>query len=245
MSINENIKKRYDKYLPEIRPVAYDGIVDEQTYEKQNVKVVFLLKDANPDSYKDGNAYVHLDLNRTANTDDPKEIKISSVTWRNVCRWAKIIEKPQCAELDCYENGDYNVEEMRKYLNNIAVINIKKTFGKGVNENKEEYSLELVDAIESYYGLVEDEIEMINPNLVVCGGTFEYILPCYYPDKKERKDSVKILSSGARYFMDKKGRTFLEFDHPGSRTSPKILFAYFKETYNAWKKINEKENRNY
>lgn len=237
MSVNENIKQLYERYIQDVRPIAYDGVVNEEIFKKQAFPTLFLLKDANPEAYEDGNAYVHRDLYNTANTINPKEIRIPSTTWRNVCRWAKIMDSYQSCESDCWTHtGEFDVENMRKYLNNIAVVNIKKTFGKGVNENRDEYNIELADAVKDYFDLVNDEIELINPKVIICGGTFEYILPYYFDDKKERKRAIKQLSSGARYFViskNGKDRIFLEFEHPGSRTSPKILFAYFKETYTA------------
>lgn len=234
MSINEQIKSLYECYFKYCKiPIAYDGIVNEVVFSVQAHPTLFLLKDANPDAREDGNANVQLDLYETANTQKPEQIRISTTTWRNVCRWSKLIAEPGSNEADCWnKNGDFDIENMRKYLNRIAVVNIKKTFGKGVNENRAEYSIELVDAVTSYYPLVKEEIDLINPQIIVCGGTFDYILPMYFSSKKDRNATVHRLSSGARYFIDR-NRIYLDFDHPGSRTSPKILFAYFKETINS------------
>ena len=66
---------------------------------------------------------------------------------------------------------------MRKYLLNTAVVNIKKTAGKGVN-NKD-YHKQLENAVNAYYKIIKDQISIIKPDVVVCGGTFDYIKDRY------------------------------------------------------------------
>ena len=67
MTINEKIKELYKKHIPQISPVSFDGVVDEEVFSQQKEKIVFLLKDPNdPNVYEDGNSYCHRDLYASA-----------------------------------------------------------------------------------------------------------------------------------------------------------------------------------
>lgn len=246
MGVNDIIKEYYenDVIVKKIKPVVYDGIVNEDLYRNEPNPTLFLLKDANPDAREDegGNANVCKDLYETANEKDEHKIRLSASTWRNVCRWTGFMKSEINCEADCLKNDEFDVLNMHKYLNYIAVVNIKKTFGKGVNNDKNKYDKELKDAVNNYYDLISKEINLIDPKIIICGGTFDYILPYYFKDKKERKSAIKTLSSGCKYFViseEGKNRIFLDFKHPGCRIDHKILFAYFKETY---KDVLEKYN---
>jgi hypothetical protein len=97
----------------------------------------------------------------------------------------------------------FDVEKMRKYLKYISVINIRKENGKGQSN-----PLELEESVKNYYEkIVNEEIKLVNPELIVCCGTFDYItLKNSFLGRKIESKEIKImrLHSGERYFKYEK-----------------------------------------
>ncbi|PIC58323.1 hypothetical protein CSV80_05685 [Sporosarcina sp. P12(2017)] len=102
-------------------------------------------------------------------------------------------------------------------LSSIAITNLKKS-GGGVSSNMDEILLQDEYAKELWM----KEIELINPDIVVCCGTFSVV-------KSVVGFQTEVCDSGALY-GDALGTRFVEFMHPMYRVSPKIIYAYFKET---------------
>lgn len=50
-SINEQIKEMFDKNLAG-QVITYDGVVNEEKYNKQDLKIAFLLKEVNDEDSK-------------------------------------------------------------------------------------------------------------------------------------------------------------------------------------------------
>lgn len=75
--------------------------------------------------------------------------------------------------------------------------------------------------------------ECIVPQLVICGGTFEYAKKIFGVEKKE----IQLLSCGAQYFV-KKNIVYIQFVHPSwFSVNRKILFAYAKDVLEEIKKV--------
>ena len=233
-NINVEIKKMIDdrketiiscKAEDETDVLIYDGIVDEKTFYQQKNKVLFLLKDGNdPNLYEDGNGYTYRDLYAAASATKQTETKSSRVytMWRVMCMWIKIIEDKYFALEDCFDvKKEFNVDGMRKELLKIATVNIKKTAGKGTNNSS--YSKVLKRSVETYYSLIKNEIDLIKPTIVICGGTFDYI-------KREYDVEIKKLKNGKRYFIYN-DCVYLESVHPSAIFGYKKHFDVFKETY--------------
>lgn len=234
MSINEIIKilidEKRDVILKNKAPsdpdvLVYDGIVDEECFAKQNSKVLFLLKDgSDPNRYEDGNGYTYRDLYGTAMATTENETPKTHLytMWRYMCMWVRIIEDPNFGLADCWNNiNGFDVDSMRGYLSHVATVNIKKSAGKGTND--ETYDPALKRAVKLYYDLIKAEISLINPNLVICGGTFDYIKGQY--DVNERR-----LPNGRHYFVYD-NCVYLEYWHPDARFGYEKHFERFKETY--------------
>lgn len=211
--------------------LVYDGIVDEDCFAKQEKKVLFLLKDGNdPNRYEDGNGYTYRDLYATAmettKTETPKTRLYTM--WRYMCMWMRIIEDPNFTLDQCWDKTHgFDVDCMRRYLTHFATVNIKKSAGKGTNDKT--YAPALKRAVEHYYGLVKKEIALINPNLVICGDTFDYIKDKYDAD-------IKKLPNGRRYFICE-DCVYLEYWHPSARFGYEKHFSRFQETYTELKKV--------
>lgn len=203
--------------------LAYDGIVDEECfYCKGSKKILFLLKDPNgKNDYADGNGHIDEDLYNTAIATEETENERTKLilTYRNVCMFTKIIEDPNFELEDCWTSKKgFAVDEMRGFLKHIAVVNIRKSVGSGNCSNKK-----IKTAVEEYYALIKEEIDIIKPSIVVCGGIFDFI-------KNNYQSEIKHLVNGARYFIYN-NCIYLEYYHPGARFGYEKHFNVFKRTY--------------
>lgn len=205
--------------------LVYDGIVDEVCFGKQKKKVLFLLKDGNdPNRYEDGNGYTYRDLYETAITTTENETPKTRLytMWRYMCMWMGIIEDPNFSLEQCWtKESGFDVDRMRGYLLHIATVNIKKSAGKGTND--ETYDPALKRAVKNYYDLIKDEIALIKPDLVICGDTFTYV-------KDQYGVEPETLPNGRRYFSFE-DCVYLEYWHPSARFGYEKHFNRFKETY--------------
>ena len=202
-----------------------DGIVNENQFGKKIPGVVFLLKDANVSAPEESNVVEN--LLATAKGEAP-----FGKMWKVLCMWAMIMENPQTTFSDCCNNKFEVKDSIRSYLNRIAVVNVCKEHGKGTN-SQEEIDAKIASAVNKYYDFVKEEIDIIDPGIVVCCGTFPFVEDQYgFEDK--------ALPSGAKYFFYK-GIPYLEMMHPASRMGYREMFAYFKEVYSAFPLNPEKD----
>lgn len=220
-SINEQIKELFDKNLVG-QVIAYDGAVNEEKYNKQDFKVVFLLKEVNDKENKKSCSLV--DWLATLNSYKKKTWK---KTWLNVCYWCEILKD---LNANFTEICNKKEEEITENLHEIAAVNIKKT-----NGGSSSVYAELEDAVKQYGDLTLYEIEkIIQPKLVICCGTFELAQMLFNKDNdKNELENVQTntLPCGVEYF-EEKGIYYLKFVHPAWYTvNHNILFAYAKVAF--------------
>ena len=220
-SINEQIKELFDNdiNLKERNDFAYDGIINEEIYSNQDLKVAFLLKEVNGSNSKDKWSLAEW----LASLQNDNENKTWKKTWLNVCYWCEILKDLNVNFSDIYAKTE---EEITKILHNVAVVNIKKKFGcsKSIYE-------ELQKAIKDYGDLTLYEIEkIIQPKLVICCGTFK-LAQSLFQTVKQKTVQTKTLSCGTEYFIED-GIYYLKFVHPAWYVvNNNILFAYAKVTF--------------
>ena len=126
-----------------------DGILDEDEWNRQTYKILFVLKEAN---WENGNADLCEFL---LSESSPSYWK----TWNNVARWAKAL----------LEQGDYprSVSKADKsyWLRKVATMNLKKVGGDAVAEN--ETIREYAEKDRRY---LKEQIELYNPDIIICCG---------------------------------------------------------------------------
>ena len=119
-----------------------DGIVCEMKYE--NPHVLFVMRD----------------MNSTEKCDLREELRTTGSgwkTWNNAARWAMALRTGD----ECYPQEIDRRNEMRK----VAVLNIKKEAGGNRADKKV-----LQDAAELYGEYIVREIELCDPEIIICGG---------------------------------------------------------------------------
>ena len=139
--------------------------------------------------------------------------------WKNVSRWAI------CAQDSDKFFVDISPTELREGLKLFATTNLKKTAGGGQSNDTV-----IRKEAKAYYEEWMQEIEILDPQLIVCAGTFSIV-----KDAMNMHEQLQVCSSGAEYFICSKGRVFLNFVHPTYRISDRLMFAYFKDTLKSFR----------
>lgn len=235
MSINEDIKKIILQHRLAVyghAPMAFDGVVDEGAYLSAPIKTAFLLKEVNGEEKKkqDGQTVVIqmekdwefiTDFMQTQATDASCELY---PTWHNVCMWIEVLLNPTVTYAECMNQwGHFDAARLRSNLGKIAVVNIKKSPGGAGSDYKEiEYYAQHTENA----SLLREQMAKIQPDLVICGGTFAFAHKIWGDGSP-----MVSLSSGARCFTCG-NMVFLEFVHPRwFSVNRNILFAYAKEVF--------------
>ena len=223
--INESIRQLLEenRELFDGKPIAYDGVVDEEAWNKAPVRTAFLLKEVNDEKMaKDWDFIGWL-------AEDAKNpAKKLYFTWQNVSLWMEALYTG-CSFGQCMnERQEPDWKRLRKNILSIGVINLKKTAGGGSSNWQE-----IQAAAERNAVLLKAQMEIMDAQLVICGGTFAFAKQVFGADK------VQTLPCGAGCFV-KDGRIYLEFVHPSwYSVNRNILYAYAREVFADAKKISE------
>ncbi len=203
--MKEEEDKLFEKWGNGIRGFVRDGIVDFDGYENANIKIVFVLKE--PNDYNDKIVSFKEFLNQGA-------IK-NGYTWNNVVRWSASI-------LDNQVNWDVldllNQEDRAFYLKKISIMNLKKISGSGTAIDSE-----ILDSCKIHKEKLIEQINIYNPNIIVCGGTGNFYSEILFDGKPKWIN----INNGISYLLDGERHVFSYF-HPACRKDKKILFYNFK-----------------
>ena len=220
MTINQTVRELLEnnRALFKGKPIAFDGVVDETMYINSEIKTMFLLKEVNdPDMKEDWTSFMD-DTRKQASAD------FMYKTWPNICLWVEALKDSNVNYTDCMdEYGYFDTKKLQRNILEVAIVNIKKTAGGGSSKHDE-----ILEAANEYGHVIREEIEnCIKPQLVICGGTFDYAKNIF----DVKKEDVQTLSSGAECFI-KKDIVYLQFVHPmWFSVNRNILFAYAKTVF--------------
>jgi len=149
LSSNTLLLKWEETYKDEDREFSFDGISDFDIWNKEPIKILFLLKETNNDFQP----------------KIPKQ-KITGLCGLNMARWNYAIKS-------LFENSNIiptfpQDDDLPNYLSDlgIALVEIKKIAGGGRSNNR---------IIESYAikdkNFLKEQIGLINPKVILCCGT--------------------------------------------------------------------------
>lgn len=208
MSINQQLDVLYQQWMKPNQHFVRGGVVDEDMYKSCDVKVLMLLKEVNDPKQIENWSLVELIQKQIHNLS-------FYPIWERVGEWSFGLGQgfPHYQQII----SGYRPSNIAEGLSNIAVTNLKKSGGTGSSK----YEVIKKHALE-HKDLWTKEIEIIQPDIVVCGGTFQIVQEILGFD-------YKPCASGAN-IGQALGTKFLDFYHPMYRISPKLLYAYFKET---------------
>lgn len=130
-----------------------DGAVNETIWnESGGMKIVYLLKEAYGEIADWNLAHWLHKLE-----DYPK-------IWRRVAEWTYGIYNTTVEAVPAYCNMDF--AEMKAWMERTAVVNLKKSGGKSTSDYDEVYTYAMHDQAE-----IRKELEILQPDIIVCGAT--------------------------------------------------------------------------
>ena len=210
-TINQKIRELLDERIG-AEGIVYDGIVSEEQFGS----ILYLLKEAN-NSQKGPQAidyYETTNLIEETGTRAEEQVDSEPKHWPALCYWTEAFTNPDAAYAKAKDCGGN--------LKKLAIVTIKKTPGTGSPSDRE-----LKSAVKNYGSVLQEEIALIKPKLVVCCGVFEYAKSIF----GVAEEDILELDSGAKCFVVKQNRrnvVFLEFFNPALRISKPAIFAYAK-----------------
>jgi len=205
-----------------------DGILFYESWCKQQIRVLFLLKETFgnfTDFYaKDNN-------DRISITDGDKN---KSPFWWNIARWKLALDKKS-------QNQDCNYpknNELPKYIDDIAIIDIKK-----IDEDKRRsYPTEIRNYAKKDKIYLRQQIELINPQLIICGGTFDYYQIIYDNNVNQKIEVLAGVKPPKKNSFVHNNRIVIDFYHPGyklNKGGTETLFDEFLNLLNSTKIFDE------
>jgi len=204
MGINKKLNSLFKEYKSQ-RNFFRDGVFNESKFKSSKVKILFLLKEIN------GNENDSWDL-REIVKDNTR-----SATWINAGKIHYILNN----NYPHYNNIlNLNEQEITQSINSIASINLSKKAGKG----KANYSRIYKEATDKFR-LWKTQIDIINPDIVICGGTFDIVQELFEKNKIIDKKEIKETSNGMNYFYHNK-MPFIDFVHPAFFGRCRLSFGY-------------------
>ncbi|WP_308749133.1 hypothetical protein [uncultured Anaerococcus sp.] len=200
MTIKEKEKILFEKLRKDNHAIVTDGIVDENEYLSSKYKILYVMKEVNGGKDWDLREFLY-------EGGRPQ-------TWDNVARWTQGI-----LNLD----KEYSWEELLKdnekrretYLKKIGSINLKKTGGGHTSVDKE-----ISKAAWENKEIIKNQIEVYNPDIIICCGTAEDFVKSAL-DPKEI--NWTMTQRGVKYIKDKE-KIILSFAHPEARIRDAYLY---------------------
>ncbi len=165
-----DLMNEWQQSIPKDESFSADGIVDLASWQQADKKILVLLKETN--RYDKGGI---TDLIRqVVKKEIPTKEFWGAMTFHTVGKWLYGLEN--------FKNGTYpKLSEAKKYrkqaLLNCAYMNLKKATGSSSTRYKE-----LENATKRDAEYIKKEIEIINPDIVICGGTYNLVKKHIFPE---------------------------------------------------------------
>lgn len=186
-----------------------DGVVNKKVWYCENKKkrILFVLKEA---------------YGGEASWSLADELKIRAPwasIWKRVVEWTYGVQNTTVDKIARYEPASISMEADNEWLNQISVINIKKSGGVSSSKYEEILLYADFDKLE-----LRKQIEIIDPEIIVCGSTFG-ALNLLYDNQIRTKE---FYCDNWYYFTDViggKDRLVIDYYHPANHY-PALLNYY-------------------
>ena len=158
-----------------------DGIIDPKRWNKSKRKILFIFKEAYMAPDKKFTNLCELFFE-----NDILDIPLADShykMWWTAALWAygiKYFEKGKILRIQPFD-GDIDANaKVKEALLSCAVIDIKKSGGTSISNNNDlkKYASEDLD-------LIREEIELVKPNLIICGNTWNLVHQIWTDKKGE------------------------------------------------------------
>ncbi|MGB8061292.1 MAG: hypothetical protein WCF26_05310 [Candidatus Sulfotelmatobacter sp.] len=203
--VDPHYEKLLETWKPRGRCFIEDGIIDDDRWHSADPKVLLLLKEARHEGTGTW------DLRRHLREEDPTN------TWQKSAYWCYAVQGVKSGSLRClpFSNMPERKAEYEKAVEALrasAIVNIKKIDGKETSDNED-----IRKHAERNRHLIKQQIELIKPDLVICGNTWRFVENWW--DKKE----IEKIYDGV-YRVGQHQRVFIDFWHPAYRISEDLKY---------------------
>jgi len=196
----------------------FDGIVCPEEWDKQDLKILFLLKEA----YHDDEKYKErTQSNEYRLAEDLCHYGPWHSIWNRVAEWTYGILNTTKDDIFPYKKLSW--EQANDCLKKIAVMNIKKSRGVSASNDKDLKKYAIDDAAE-----ILAELEIINPDIIVCGYSMGYLIEALNKQKENNPSLITIDKKGnysENYHYRWKDRIVLDYYHPAAQYP--ALMSYY------------------
>jgi hypothetical protein len=151
------MKRWSEKPLHKDSDFIEDGIIDLSHWQKADRKILLLLKEAYGD-YGDLCWLIR---------DEWKGPKYK--VWWTASYWLYGLRKMGGGYIPAFPKEQEEFDECKEFLLSAAVVNIKKSRGKSSSDYDDVMKYAREDA-----ELLREQISLINPEIIVCGYTYDY-----------------------------------------------------------------------
>lgn len=221
-SITHNLDSLFDKWQADFpqneahHNFIKDGVVDEKEWGRQELKVLFVLKEAN-----DARNSISWDLREKCRE---KGVEIPGKTWIPVSSWCNGIFNGFSPWKE-NQKVDFSIpEERKKWLCKVAVMNIKKSGGPGNSDFSQ-----LESAVKESIGLIKKEIQIIGPDIIVACGTYYFLSEIIYENDPDSEKGSLI--NGVDYTINhRENWLIVDFYHPAARVRANFLYTMLMDT---------------
>ena len=191
-----------------IKGFIADGPIDYKLWESSDYKVLFLLKEA----YASDKWAQPLDLCQHIRDWGGPKYKI----WHTVAAWAFGLQqmRKNGGEIHRYPRSE-DKSECRNALFSASIVNIKKSGGESTSNDENLY-----EYIEKDWNNIFEQIRLLHPGIIVCGGTWWNVVRKYLI-KSEGKNSFRKLGE---WVYEYKGYYFIDFWHPANQYPNKLNY---------------------
>jgi len=211
--------KNFDEEIKKVgrhfdRPVIFDGIVNEIEYNKSDIKILWILKEANSTGENESwDMRGHINKNLKTETGIRKGW---SQTFKKIIYVTNGIlnNLSWCDELYHPSYKPEVIDELKK----VAYINVKKT-GGGAKANPNEIS----DYYKFSKTLLFNQIEEFKPNIIIFGGTYKFF---------KNDLNLKFNDFGSCKSALEKGTLYIDAYHPMYTIKEETYFNDILETVN-------------
>ncbi|MGB8656422.1 MAG: hypothetical protein WCE90_01390 [Candidatus Zixiibacteriota bacterium] len=186
---------------------AEDGIVDEEKWNQIHRKILFFMKDKNK------------------HPGDIREL-IKKTPWAPEGYWAYGLQQLTTVHIPTFTEAK-KPENLQTACWSSAVVNIKKLVG-GSQANE----IELIEAINRHPDFIKEELEIIQPDIIVCCGVFHLIKDLFTGMEPKGPDG-RIFRQG--------NVTWVDFIHPSFPNlrhdiSYYALITLYQNYYRPWQR---------
>ena len=197
-----------------------DGVTDSNSFISSSPRILFLLKEANKHS-KDEDR----DL-----TDTGLDLRIflrngaRPATWDNATRWIRGIRsvwnQPDHSP-GWKENKSVNKDIRRDFLQEIGMMNLKKTPGTNVavNKNLERVAIEDQELIRRQFAIYKNFVDVV----ISCGSVVTRLASTVLINEIQWSNTL-YTDRGIEYYRIRNGGILIDYSHPEARVSESLLF---------------------